>query len=59
MPKSRGIVGCVEDQNGEPLVGAVVLLSGTSVGTETDRQGNYSLPFWYVLLKDALSHPNH
>ena len=43
-PRSRVIVGRVADQNGEPVVGAVVLLSGTSVGTETDLQGNYSLP---------------
>ena len=42
--KSRVIVGRVTDQNGDPVVGAMVVLSGTTVGAATDNQGNYSLP---------------
>ena len=44
VAKSRVIVGRVTDQNGDPVVGAMVVLSGTTVGAATDNQGNYSLP---------------
>ncbi len=39
----RTITGTVTDQLGEPLIGASVLLKGTSIGTVSDVDGNYSL----------------
>lgn len=39
----RTIKGKVVDQNGEPVIAAVVILSGTTIGTATDLNGNYSL----------------
>ncbi|MBR5141914.1 MAG: carboxypeptidase-like regulatory domain-containing protein, partial [Bacteroidales bacterium] len=35
--------GKVTDENGQPLPGVAVLVSGTSNGTMTDDSGNYSL----------------
>ena len=37
------VSGTVVDKNGEPLIGATVMLAGTSVGTATDLDGNYTL----------------
>ncbi|MEX0882024.1 MAG: carboxypeptidase-like regulatory domain-containing protein, partial [Cyclobacteriaceae bacterium] len=37
------IKGRVTDQNGNPIPGATVSIPGTSVGTVTDIEGNYSL----------------
>jgi TonB-linked SusC/RagA family outer membrane protein len=37
------VSGKVTDQSGEPLVGASVLVKGTSTGTMTDLDGQYSL----------------
>lgn len=37
------ITGLVTDTNGEPVIGASVLVKGTSNGTITDINGNYSL----------------
>lgn len=37
------VKGCVRDQNGEPLIGVTVRVQGTSQGTITDIDGNYSL----------------
>ncbi|MBF9237623.1 carboxypeptidase-like regulatory domain-containing protein [Hymenobacter sp. BT683] len=34
--------GKIEDENGRPMVGATVLLKGSSKGTSTDASGNYS-----------------
>ncbi len=39
----RTITGTVVDNNGEPLIGANVLIKGTSSGTITDLDGNYSI----------------
>ena len=40
----RTISGSVTDaENGEPLIGANILVVGTSIGTITDFDGNYSL----------------
>ena len=39
----RTVSGRVSDQNGEPVVGAMVVLSGTTNGTSTDLKGNYSI----------------
>ena len=38
------VTGKVTDQSGEPLVGVNVLVKGTTNGTMTDLDGNYSLP---------------
>jgi TonB-linked SusC/RagA family outer membrane protein len=37
------ITGTVTDQNGDPIPGATISIPGTSVGTVTDLDGNYSL----------------
>jgi TonB-linked SusC/RagA family outer membrane protein len=39
----RTITGTVKDNTGEPLIGATVILKGTSNGTVTDFDGNYSI----------------
>lgn len=39
----RTITGTITGQDGEPLIGASVLLMGTSTGTITDIDGKYSL----------------
>lgn len=38
------VSGKVTDETGEPCVGANVLIKGTTSGTMTDFDGNYSLP---------------
>ncbi|MBC8005930.1 MAG: mucoidy inhibitor MuiA family protein, partial [Verrucomicrobia bacterium] len=38
-----GVSGKVTDNTGEPLPGATVNVQGTSIGTVTDMQGNYSI----------------
>ena len=37
------ITGIVTDSNQEPIIGASVMLKGTSIGTITDLDGNFSL----------------
>lgn len=37
------VKGTVKDSNGEPILGATVMISGTSVGTVTDSNGKYSI----------------
>ena len=39
----RTVVGMVSDQDGEALIGATVLVKGTSAGTVTDIDGKYSI----------------
>ena len=41
----RTILGKVIDEDGEPLIGASIILKGTTVGTVTDIDGKYSLDF--------------
>ena len=41
---SRTITGRVVDQNGDPVIGAMVVLAGTTNGSATDLDGRYSLP---------------
>ncbi len=41
--QTRTIKGQIIDENGEPLIGVSVLVKGTTVGTVTDLDGNYSL----------------
>lgn len=43
-PNRRIQSGRIIDEAGGPLVGATVLLKGTSRGTSTDANGDYSLP---------------
>ena len=38
--QSRTITGIVTDNNGEPVIGANVIIKGTSIGTVTDVNGN-------------------
>ena len=33
----------VDKANGEPLIGAAIIIDGTSTGTITDYDGNYTL----------------
>ena len=37
------ITGTVTDPTGEPLIGATVMISGTSIGTSADLDGNFSI----------------
>lgn len=39
----RTVMGTVTDNNGEPLIGANVVIKGTTTGTTTDFDGKYSL----------------
>ncbi len=43
MLAQRTVQGTVTSEDGEPLIGASVLVKGTSVGTVTDYDGKYSL----------------
>lgn len=40
---SNTVSGIVTDENGEPLVGAPVMIQGTTIGMLTDTEGKYSL----------------
>lgn len=40
---SQTISGTVKDDKGEPVIGANVIIKGTTIGTTTDFDGNYSL----------------
>lgn len=42
--RTKTVNGTVTDQNGEPIIGANVLVKGTTNGIITDINGNYS--FW-------------
>ena len=46
QPANKTITGTVVDANNEPVIGAVVVVTGTSNGTVTDANGNfkYSIP---------------
>ena len=37
------VSGTVLDSNGEPLIGASVMVKGSSIGTATDMDGNFNL----------------
>lgn len=39
----RTVTGKVSDENGEPLIGVNILVKGSTVGTSTDLDGNYSI----------------
>lgn len=42
--QERPIAGTVVDDSGLPLPGVTVLIKGTNTGTQTDFDGNYSIP---------------
>lgn len=39
----RQVSGVVSDESGEPLIGATVMVAGTTVGAVTDLDGNYTI----------------
>lgn len=41
--QTQSLKGTVTDTNGEPIVGASVMVEGTSIGTATDIEGNFML----------------
>ena len=41
--QEKTITGVVSDEIGDPLPGASILIKGTTTGTETDFDGNYSI----------------
>lgn len=41
--QDRRISGKVTDEHGQPLPGVSILVTGTTAGTQTDTQGNYTL----------------
>lgn len=41
--QTLSVSGTVTDSEGEPVIGASVIVAGTAVGTATDIDGNYSL----------------
>lgn len=41
--QSRIVTGLVKDMTGEPIIGANVSVKGTTVGTTTDMDGNFSI----------------
>ncbi len=43
MVQAKVVTGQVTDSNGEPIIGANVVVQGTTAGTITDFDGNYSL----------------
>lgn len=38
------VTGTIVDASGEPIIGASVVVKGTSVGTVTDYEGNFTIP---------------
>lgn len=43
MAQTRVVKGKVLDENGEPMPGASVMIKGTTSGTTTDMDGNYTI----------------
>lgn len=44
LAQERQVAGTVVDQNGQPVIGAFVMVDGTTNGVVTDVNGNYQLP---------------
>ena len=42
---SMTVTGTVKDSKGEPIIGAAVMVEGTTTGVVTDIDGNYSICF--------------
>jgi TonB-linked SusC/RagA family outer membrane protein len=43
IDQQRRLTGSVKDENGEPLAGATVQIMGTTLGTLTDTNGNFTI----------------
>lgn len=43
MAQNTKVTGQVLDENGEPVIGASVVVKGTTIGTVTDFDGNFTL----------------
>lgn len=43
VTQTKRITGTVVDENGEPVIGAAIMIKGTSVGTITNMEGKFSL----------------
>ena len=43
-PQQKSVTGQVLDELGEPVIGASILVEGTTTGTMTDLDGNFELP---------------
>ena len=43
MAQDTKVTGHVIDENGDPVIGATVLVKGTTIGTVTDFDGNFTL----------------
>lgn len=43
LQQNRKVSGKVTDQNGEPIIGVNVIIKGTSTGTITDINGNFTI----------------
>ena len=43
MSQQDNVTGKVTDENGDPLVGVMVYIEGTTIGVSTDLDGNYSI----------------
>ncbi len=42
-PEAVNVTGNVKDENGDPFLGVTIVLKGTTTGTTTDTDGNYSI----------------
>ena len=49
MYAQNRITGNVSDANGEPVIGAAIVVKGTTQGTVTDIDGNFTLDITKVL----------
>ena len=43
MAQDTNVTGHVVDENGDPVIGATILVKGTTLGTVTDFDGNFTL----------------
>lgn len=43
QPQQKEIKGKVTDDNGEPMVGVNIVVTGTTIGTISDMEGNYTI----------------
>ena len=43
MAQDTKVTGHVVDENGDPVIGATILVKGTTLGTVTDFDGNFTL----------------
>lgn len=41
---AQQVSGTVKDVSGNPVIGAAVMVDGTSIGTTSDLDGNFTLP---------------